>query len=59
MVFSERSLTLLTSLEGTMVLNAELESMNSILTYVSLWFTWQRALWRAMGMASSVDLFGM
>ncbi len=39
------SLSLVTSLEGTMVLNAELQSMNRILTYVSLWSRWEGAVW--------------
>ena len=37
------------------VLNAELKSMNSILTYESLVSRWVRAEWRVAEMASSVE----
>ena len=37
------------------VLNAELKSMNSILTYECLVSRWVRAEWRAVEMASSVE----
>ena len=54
-VFSPR-VSLLMSFEGTMV--AELQSMNSILTKVFLFSRWERAVWSAIEMASSVDLLG-
>ena len=41
-----------------MVLNAELQSMNSNLMYVFLLSRWERAVWSAIEIASSVDLFG-
>ena len=41
-----------------MVLNAELLSMNSILTYVFLLSRWVRAVLSAIEIASSVDLLG-
>ena len=40
---------------GIMVLNAELKSMNSILTSESVESRWVRAGWRAEQIASSVD----
>ena len=40
---------------GMIVLNAELKSMNSILTYESLVSRWVRAVWRVAEMASSVE----
>ena len=46
----------MTSFRGTMVLNAELDS---ILTYVSLWSRWERAVCRVREMASAVNLFGL
>ena len=56
---SPRSLSLVTSFKGTMVLNAELESMNSILTYVSLCFRWEKAVCKVREMASADYLFGL
>ena len=44
--------------EGTMVLDVELQSMNSILTEVFLLSRWERAVWSAIEIALSVDLFG-
>ena len=44
------------SFVGTMVLNAELESMNRILIKVFFLSRWERAVWSAI--ASSVDLLG-
>ncbi len=43
------SLSLVTSLEGTMVLNCWTcwTLVYTILTYVSLWSRWERAVWRA------------
>lgn len=46
-----------TSLWGRMVLNAELKSTKSILTYLPCFFRWDRAAWRAVATPSSVDLF--
>jgi hypothetical protein len=46
------------SFEVSMVLNAELYSMNSILTQVFLSSRWDRAVCRVMAIASSVDLLG-
>ncbi len=43
---------------GIIVLNAELKSMNSILTYESLFSRWVRARWRVEEIASSVERFG-
>ncbi len=40
------------------MLNAELKSMNSILTYESLFSRWVRARWRVEEIASSVERFG-
>ena len=57
-VFSPRVLSLVMSLEGTMVLNAELLSMNSILTYVLLLARWERVVWSAIEIASSVERLG-
>ncbi len=39
------------------MLNAELKSMNSILTYESLFSRWVRARWRVEEIASSVERF--
>ncbi len=47
-------LNLLMSCCGIIVLNAELKSMNSILTYESLFSRWVRARWRVEEIASSV-----
>ena len=44
---------------GIMVLNAELKSMNSILTYESFLSRWVSAGWRAEQIASSVDRFAL
>ena len=46
------------SFEGTMVFNTELKSMNNILMLVFLLSRWERAVWSAIGIASSVDLLG-
>ncbi len=51
-------LNLLMSCCGIIVLNAELKSMNSILTYESLFSRWVRARWRVEEIASSVERFG-
>ncbi len=48
-------LNLLMSCCGIIVLNAELKSMNSILTYESLFSRWVRARWRVEEIASSVE----
>ncbi len=40
------------------MLNAELKSMNSILTSESLFSRWVRARWRVEEIASSVERFG-
>ncbi len=40
------------------MLNAELKSMNSILTWESLFSRWVRARWRVEEIASSVERFG-
>ncbi len=40
------------------MLNAELKSMNSILTYESLFSRWVRARWRVEEIASSIERFG-
>ncbi len=50
-------LSFCTSLWGIIVLNAELKSTNSILTYVSLWSRCARTVWGDVIIASSVDLF--
>ena len=52
-----RSLSFVISLEGIMVLNAELKSMNNSLAYVLLLSRWERAECSAVVMASSVLLF--
>ena len=52
-----RSLSFVISLEGIMVLNAELKSMNNSLAYVLLLSRWERAECRSVEMASSVLLF--
>lgn len=49
--------SLCTSLWGIIVLNAELKSTNSLLTYVLDSSRWDRAVWSAMVTASSVDQF--
>ena len=54
-----RSPSMSTSLWGRMVLNAELKSTKSILTYLPCFFRWDRAAWRAVATASSVDLFAL
>jgi hypothetical protein len=41
-----------------MVLNAELQSMNSILTLVFLLSRWDKAVCSVMAIVSSVDLLG-
>ncbi len=51
-------LNLLMSCCGIIVLNAELKSMNSILTYESLFSRWVSARWRVEEIASSVERFG-
>ena len=58
-VFSLRVLSLLMSFEGTMVLNAELWSMNRILKSVFLLSRWERAVWSSIETTSSVDLLGL
>ncbi len=40
------------------MLNTELKSMNSILTYESLFSRWVRARWRVEEIASFVEWFG-
>ena len=55
-VFSPSVPSLVTRLEGTMVLNAELYSMNSVLTLVFLLCRWVRAVWSAIEIVSSMDL---
>jgi hypothetical protein len=55
-VFSPRVLSLVMSFVGAMVLNAELLSMNSILTLVFLLSRWERVVWSAIEIASSMDL---
>ena len=57
-VFSPRVLSLVMSFVVTTVLNAELSSMNSILTQVFLLSMWERAVWSVIEIASSVDLLG-
>ena len=52
-----RSMSFLTSLEGMIVLNAELKSMNSILTQVLAVSRWVSVWCSAVVMASSVLLF--
>src|SRR4029434_9760427 len=54
-----RSCSCMMSLDGTMVLKAELKSMKSIRTYVLFWSRWERAVFKAKAMTSSVDLFGL
>ena len=53
------SSSLVTNLLRTAVLNAELYSIKSILTYVPFCSRWVSAVWRAVVMASSVDLFAV
>ena len=52
-VFSPRVLSLVMSFEGTMVLNTEMSSMNSILTYCRCSFLsrCERAVWSAIEIA--------
>src|SRR4029434_6274585 len=57
-VLRPRLLSLGTSLAGTIVLNAELQSTNSILTYVLPFPRWERVVCVVRAMASSVDLCG-
>ncbi len=33
--------------------------MNNILTYAFLWSRWERVVWRARTMVSSIDLFSL
>ncbi len=40
------------------MLNAELKSMNNILTWESLFSKWVRARWREEEIASSIERFG-
>ena len=49
---------LMTSLESTIVLNAELQSMNNILTQIFLLSRCDRAMCSVMEIAQSVDLLG-
>ena len=42
-------------LEGITVLNAELKSINSILTYILGLSRWVSAIWSTVEIASSVD----
>ena len=58
-VFSPRVFSLVMSLEGTMVLNAELWSMNNILTSMLVLSKWERAVWIAIEIVSSVDLLAV
>jgi hypothetical protein len=51
-----QGLSLMMSLEGSMMLNAELSSISNVLTF--LLSRWDRAVYSAMVIASSVDLLG-
>ena len=55
-VFSPRVLSLVMSLEGTMVLNIELFSMNSILMKVVFLSRWERAVWSAIEIEAVCEL---
>ena len=59
-VFSPRVLSLMMSFEGTMVLgcNAELWSMNSILTQVLFLSRWEREVLSAIEIASCLNMLG-
>ena len=57
-VFSPRIHILVMSYEGNMVLTTAQSSINSILTYVFLLSRCEMAVWSAIEIASSVDLFG-
>lgn len=54
-VLSPSWISFLMSCCGMMVLNVELKSINSILTYDFLFSRWVSTEWRAVAMASSVE----